>query len=457
MPRTRHLVVTTLALASSGATTLIFNLVLVRALAPSAYGGVARTFALGMAVAQMTMAGISPAIARRVAHADTDDYRFSRASGALPTLAVACGATSLLFFPLALVGLAPRDALSLLLGWGLAFVYANYFGLKLLLFVLDRAAQYALLEFTSDAMFFTTLALLAMLAPTAGLLTFSLSYSVFIVRAARIISRRARRPEPVSLDRHLITYAGWASVATYASVGRFTFVIVLTGALAGPVTAGQTAAILAILAPLFLVPQTAAMLTFAQVARTAGRDAGREVRRMCRMSGWVSVLTTATCCLFAHEVVRALLGANYGAATDGFVIVILCAAPQMLAPPIGNALSAEGNVVLTASLSIGVFILMVVALLVLVPPYGLDGAALAFGLSLLVSGFAAIVIGRNRFQLRPRDLAGTATALALGLAVLPITASPFIARLAGEASIVALSSLTFVWVRRRSAVATLSI
>ena len=74
-------------------------------------------------------------------------------------LAYACAAVSLLYPPLALAGLAPTGALSLLLGWALAFVYAYYFGLKLLLFVLDAAPRYAALELTSDALFFAILLL----------------------------------------------------------------------------------------------------------------------------------------------------------------------------------------------------------------------------------------------------------------------------------------------------------
>lgn len=440
---------TTVAFASSGATTLIFNLVLVRALSASAYGGVARTFALGMAVAQLTMAGVSPAIARRVAHGDDDDDRFSRARGGIRALGFSCWLVSLMYFPLAFVGLAPTSVLSLLLGWALAFVYASYFGLKLLLFVLDWSARYAVLEFASDAVFFITLALLAVLSPTAGVMTFSLAYTVFIVVATRLISRRGRRVEHVSVDRSIMKYAGWASVATYASIGRFTGVVVLTGVLAGSVTAGQLTAVVAIIMPFFLVPQAAAMLTFADVARARGADANRRVRTMCRVSGWVSAFTTITCCLFAHEAVRILLGTRYELATREFVILILCLPPQMLASPIGNALAAQGSVMLTASVSIAAFVIMLVGVLLLVPLHGLLGAAIAFGLSMLVGGLWAIAIGCIRFRLGLWEVAGTAIGVGLGLVALEFNGTSFVARLAGELVLVAAAGLGFLWMRRR--------
>lgn len=445
----QRLGLTTVAFASSGTTTLMFNLVLVHVLSPSVYGGIARTFSLGMAVAQLTMAGVSPAIARRVAHGEGDDHRFSRARGGIRALGFSCGVVSLMYFPLAFAGLAPTSALSLLLGWALAFVYATYFGLKLLLFVLDWSTRYAVLEFTSDAIFFMTLALLAVLAPTAGLLTFSLAYAVFIVIGTSLISRRGSIVEHLSVDRAIMKYAGWASVATYASIGTLTVVVILTGALAGSVAAARIAAVLAIIVPSYLIPQAAAMLTFADVARTAGSDAGRGVRMMCRVSGWVSALAIITCCLFAHEAVRVLLGTRYEVVTGEFELLILCITPQMLALPIGSALAGEGSVVLTASLSITVFVIMITGVVLLVPAHGFHGAAIAFGLSTLVGGLFAIGIGRIRFKIGLRDVAGTAIGAGLGLLALDVNGSPFVARLACELVLVAVAGLSFVWTRRR--------
>lgn len=443
----QRLGLTTIAFASSGATTLMFNLVLVRVLSPSAYGGVARTFSLGMAVAQLTMAGVSPAIARQVAHGDGDNHRFARARGGIRSLGLSCGVASLLYFPLALAGLAPTDALSLLLGWALAFVYACYFGLKLLLFALDWSARYAGLELMSDGIFFITLALLAVLAPTAGVLTFSIAYAVFIVIGVRIISRRGRTVERVPVNQGIVTYAGWASVATYASVGRFTVAVALTGALAGSVAAGRFAAVLSIMMPFFLIPQAAGMLTFAGVARARGEDASRRVRSMCRVSAWVSAVSVVTCCLFAHQVVRILLGPAYASATSEFVILILCVAPQIVAIPIGNALAAQGSVVLNASVSVAAFVVLLVALPILVHVHGALGVAIAFSLSMLVSGLAMIVIGRIRFRLGVSEVAGTVIGMGVGLTALVFNSTSLVTRVGVELLLLVTAILGFMWMR----------
>jgi O-antigen/teichoic acid export membrane protein len=425
----KRLALTTVALASSGSTTLIFNLVLVRTLSPGSYGDIARTFALGMAVAQLTMAGLSPGIARQVALGAHDRHRFARARGGIRVLFTLTAAVSLLYVPLAFAGLAPTTPLSLGLGWALGFIYATYFGLKFMLFVLDLSPQYAALELTSDVIFFLVLALLVVLDPTAGMLAFTVAYALFISLSTRLIHRRGRAIQRLRVDRHLVKYAGWASVATYASIGRFTIAVLLTGAVASSVTAGRLAAVLSIVMPFFLISQAAGVLTFADVARDEpGEDAARSVRRMCRVSAWAAALTIPVCCLFAHEVVRISLGSHYGSATTAFVVLILCIGPQAVALPISNAIAAQGAVLLNASFSIFAFVVMLATLPVLVSADGLLGAAIAFGLSMLVNGCAAIGIAFRRFGFGVRDIGGLIVGTGMGVAAAVASHAPLAAR-----------------------------
>jgi O-antigen/teichoic acid export membrane protein len=447
----RRLGLTTLALAFSGSTTLLFNLVLVRVLPPSSYGGVARTFSLGMAVAQLTMAGVAPAVAREVAGGQDDDLRLSRARGAIRALGCCCGAVSLLYFPLALAGLAPADVLSLLLGWALALVYSLYFGLKLLLFVLNWSARYAALEMASDAIFFVALVVLALIVPTAGVLAFSVAYLFFIGAAMRLIGRRQTRTERLRVDRRVLVYTGWASVATYASIGRFAVAVTLTGAIVGSAGAGRLAALLAIVMPFFLLPQAAAVLTFADMARArgGGGDAGEPVRLMCRVSAWVSALVICICCLFGPEVVQLALGSSYRSQTASFLILMLCVAPQVTALPAGQALAAQGAVRANAACALAGFLVMAIGIALLVPAYGVLGGAIAFGASMLVTGVSVLSLGHRRFEIGLREVAGTATAIGLGLVAVTLSQ----AQLAERGGVLALmllgAAVSFTWTRWR--------
>lgn len=441
--KAQRLAVTTVAFAFSGATTLVFTLVLVRVLSSVSYGVVARTFALGMAVAQLTMAGIAPAIAREVAHAQSDDLRFARARGAIRVLAYWCGLASLLYFPLALVGLGPTNTLSLLLGWALGLVYSLYFGLKLLLFTLDRSATYAALELLSDAIFFATLVALALVAPAAGVLTFSVAYLFFVLAATRLIRRHGSTTIRLPVDRKILKYTTWAFVATYASVGRVPITVALTGAIAGSALAGRIAALLAIIIPFFLLSQAAAVLSFADVARAraAGGDGGVSVRLMCRVSGWVSALTIPTCCLFAHQIVELALGARYSSAVSSFVILIICLAPQTAAQPAAQALAAKGAVVANAAMALGAFAILIAGIVLLVPRHGLLGAAIAASVSMVVMGVAALVRGHLRFGIGLREVAGTLAAVGLGLVAVTLNETPLLARIAIELVFLAVAAL----------------
>lgn len=440
----QRLGLTTVALAFSGGTTLLFTLVLVHVLPPTSYGGIARTFSLGMAVAQLSMAGIAPAIAREVAHGRDEYQRFSRARGGLAALAYCCGAVSLLYFPLAFAGLGPTNRLSLLLGWSLAFIYATYFGLKLILFALNLSARYAALELTSDAVFFATLILLALLAPTAGLLTFSVAYAFFIVLATRLIYHRSSSIERLPIDRRILTYTGWSSVATYTSVARYAVAVAITGALVGSVTAGRLAAVLAICAPFFLIPQAAAMLTFADVARARAStsDPGRPVRIMCQVSALVSALVIPSCCLFAPEIVRILLGPSYRSAVSSFVVVAICSTPQIACLAVGQALAAQGAVRLNAFIGIVGFAVIVLGTVLLVSSHGLLGGAIAVGVSQATTGLVILLVGHARYSIGPRQLAGSAFAVVVGIVAVMCNGAPLAARIGGE--LVVLGGIAYI-------------
>jgi O-antigen/teichoic acid export membrane protein len=406
---------TTLALGSSGATTLAFHLVLARTMGPHAFGDVARTYSLGMAVAQITMASLSPALSYVVGHGDDDEHRGQMARTALRIIAVGAAAVSVLYLPLALVGFAPTSALSLVLGPLLAFVYAVYFGMKLQLFVLDEVTLYAVAELIVDVLFMAVLALLAVTDPAAGVLTFIVAYGLFIVVMGLRLHRRARRPAPIDIRRQVARYASLSFVGAYSTVARFPLVVGLTGILAGNAASGRIAAIFAIVMPLFLVPQAASMLTFATVARSKGERDHRAVRTMTTTVTVFSTVALLVCALFAHPLVHLVLGQEYVSAATAFVIVAIGLAPQLASLPVGNAISAEGNVGLNAAIAALGVPVAVVACLIAIPPLGLEGAAIGVTISHVAMGCALLFFGYRRFRLSLADLGVAFAAVVFGV------------------------------------------
>jgi O-antigen/teichoic acid export membrane protein len=394
------------ALGASGATTLAFNLVLAHVLSRAAYGDVARSLALALGVAQLTMAGLAPALARAVAGAPAERRR-SRAAAALGPAALASGVVALLYVPLAAAGLAPWGQ-GVAVGVLVAAVYAAYFALKCILFALDEVAFYARWELTADAVFFALLAAFAVRAPHDSLVVFALAYGLFVAGVARFLLRRGdRRAERVEPDRDFGRFTALATVATYASVARLPLVTAVAGAAAGSRDAAGVAAVVALVMPLFLVPQAAGMLTFATFARAPAADHRAHLNQMVRAVAVCSVAIGVPLVLLAEPLVSLLLGSSYRGDSTAFVILVLGAVPQLVATPVGNAISGEGAVGINATLASAALVVALVGTAVFAPRYGVVGAASSLAASMALLGVGTLAVGLFRYGWRVQGVPAT--------------------------------------------------
>jgi O-antigen/teichoic acid export membrane protein len=412
--RLRRLALPTVALAASGSTTLGFNLVLARALSPDQYGEIARAFAVSMAVAQLTMASIAPALARLVAGAPDDERRFDLAPSAIKVVASVSALVACLYIPLALVGFVPDGPGLFFGGLALAVVYATYFGIKMILFALDRVRVYARLEFLSDALFFALLAGFVLWRSDAALFSLVLAYAVFLLVGWRYVSAQAQAPKPVKLDRGIARYSALALVSTYASVVRFPAVVAVAGLLATSKVSAEIALVVGLILPLFLIPQAAGAITFAEVARDPeGEPHG--VRPMVHGIALLSSLVCVVVALFAEPILELIGGAAYTSAAPAFVIVLLCLVPQLAAIPIGNAAAARGGIAVKAAISTLGLLIAVVGTVIAAPEYGVTGAAVSLGIALAVAGSLSLAYGFVHFGLRVSDLSGALVITAAGV------------------------------------------
>ncbi|HEY0416378.1 MAG TPA: hypothetical protein VGC78_08325 [Gaiellaceae bacterium] len=370
---------------------------LAHVLARGAYGDVARSLSLGLAVAQLTMAGLAPTVARAVAAGADDAARWARAAGSLRLVLLASAGCAVLVVPLAALGLAPWSAAPVAEAALVAAVYAVYFALKCVLFALDEVALYARWELVSDVLFFAVLTALAVAAPHVALLTFSIAYGVFVAGVARLVLTRPPTRERVALDRR---YAGLATLATYASVARLPLLTAVVGAVAGSRDAAGVAAVVAIVMPLFLVPQAAGMLTFATFARAPGSRHGAELRRAVRTVGLLSAAVVVPMALLAHPLVSILLGSSYRGVAPSLAIVALGSLPQLVGTPVGNAISGEGAVGVNAAIGAVSLVVALGGAAALAPRYHVTGAAVALAASMVVLGTSTLVAGWARYAER---------------------------------------------------------
>lgn len=410
----RTLVVPTFALAASGSTTLGLNLVLARELDPSQYGQIVRAFAVAMAIAQISMAGIAPAAARLVAQGSDQAARFGRAPGAIRIVVGVSFLTSLLYIPLAVSGLVPEGGWYLFGGLLLSWIYAIYFGIKSILFALDRVHRYAIFELISDVVFFAVLAAVVGRTAEASLMAPVIAYALFILLASRYVRARARERSRVVVDRALLHYSGLALIATYASVARFPIIVAVAGLVGGSLLAAPVALILSLAMPFFLVPQAAGAITFAEVAREPG-SAARRVPEMVRLVGFLAASSAVLAALFAHPALEVVGGESYGSEATALAVVLLALVPQLATIPIGNAAAAGNGVRATATISLIGFAISVAGATIAVPAFDALGAAVAVATASVVSAVLLAWYGIRRGMVRFTDFQPTILIMLAGV------------------------------------------
>ena len=191
-------------------------------------------------MAQLTMAGIAPTLMRFVAQGPTEESRHERARSAVVRLLKSVTPCRRAVPRPRRRGTRPGDPLSLALGTFVAFVLPLYFGLKTILYGLSLIRTYAVLEVTSDLVFFGVLAFLTIAAPRFAILTFCIAYGGFSLVAFAYIRRSASTAVVQPPDWSMARFAALAMVATYASANQAYAVLLLTGVLSTSSAAGQS-------------------------------------------------------------------------------------------------------------------------------------------------------------------------------------------------------------------------
>lgn len=403
LPLGNRVFVTVAALAASGSTTLVFNAVLAHVLSINAYGSIARTLALSFGLAQLSMSSVAPTLAWNAAQGLDDPARHERARAALRHLLISALVCSSLFPVAALLGLAPFDFPSVFLGCAFVLIYPVYFGQKLLLYAVGEINEYAKLEFTSDFLFLLLLVVLASVATRYSLAAFVIAYGVFVVRATRRFKRAPVESGGPAASR-LVRYAILTFTGTYASAARFPIVVVLVGAVSTAANAGRTAALFSLTLPLFLLPQAAGMVTFADVARNLGGDTAGRVKRATRGVLLMSATAILIVVALSGPLLRLALGPRFLPLENSLIVLVVGILPLLAATPTGNALAAEGKVALTAGISALGLVLALIGTAILVPPFGTEGAAIAVGVAVSVQGLTALGAGVIFYHLDLADL-----------------------------------------------------
>jgi O-antigen/teichoic acid export membrane protein len=296
-------------------------------------------------------------------------------------------------------------------------------------------------------------AVLSLTATTALPLAWVLPYLptavVGLVWLATLVRRaeRAARERPVGVRTELRSYWRYTGPRALSSVAQIAVQrvdIVLLGALRSLADAAIYTAATRFLALGQLAGQALSTAVQHRLAEHLARDDRAAAGRLYQAAtGWLVLLAWPVYLLFAvfAEAVMALFGEGYAA---GRGVTVYLALTMLVATGCGmvdTVLNMAGKTAWTFYNALAGLVVNVVANLLLIPPYGIFGAAVAWSLAILVNNIVPLVQLHWAMGLHPY---GRGTLTAAGLALGCFGAPPLLARAVFGADLLVLLGVVVV-------------
>ena len=178
----------------------------------------------------------------------------------------------------------------------------------------------------------------------------------------------------------------------------------ILGALAGPRELGLYSVAVAWAEGLYHLPTTIAAVERPDLVRASRRDAARQAARGVRVALTLTLLMAAGMFAAADFLCATIFGPEFRDAATALRVLILGVFGIVALKQLGNALTGQGRPLL-ATVAIGMaFCLTVVLDILLIPPYGGLGAAVASSVSYTVGGVLIAVIFARALDIRIREL-----------------------------------------------------
>jgi O-antigen/teichoic acid export membrane protein len=199
------------------------------------------------------------------------------------------------------------------------------------------------------------------------------------------------RPD-VALARRSLAFGLKAHVGRVMQLGNYRLDQWLLGAIAGPRELGLYSVAVAWAEALWYLPTALAAVQRPSLVRAAQEEAARLAAVIFRGAALVTAVLAVAMILLAPALCVVVFGEEFRGSVDDLRILVLGAFGMVALKLFGNALVARGRPVLQ-SVAIGVgFVSTVVLDIVLIPPFGGAGAALASTLSYTAAGIAIAAI-----------------------------------------------------------------
>jgi len=211
------------------------------------------------------------------------------------------------------------------------------------------------------------------------------------------------RPD-LGLARRALSFGAKAHIGRVMQLGNYRLDQWLLGAIAGPRELGLYSVAVAWAEALWYLPTTLAAVQRPHLVRARPQDAARQAARVFRAASLVTVASVLAMIAAAPFLCVAVFGSEFRGSIDDLRVLAAGAFGMAAVKLFGSALVARGRPV-SQSVAIGAgFALTVVLDIILIPPFGGLGAALASTLAYTAAGATIAAIFLRALEGRAAEL-----------------------------------------------------
>jgi O-antigen/teichoic acid export membrane protein len=211
------------------------------------------------------------------------------------------------------------------------------------------------------------------------------------------------RPD-LGLARRTLGFGAKAHVGRVMQLGNYRLDQWLLGAIAGPRELGLYSVAVAWAEALWFLPTALAAVQRPDLVRAARSRATREAARVFRVATLITAVSALVMIAAAPFLCVVVFGEEFRGSIDDLRVLVAGAFGMVALKLLGNALVAQGKPVLQ-SVAIGTGFVFTLGLdIVLIPPFGGIGAALASTLAYSVAGAVVAVIFVRTLETRMAEL-----------------------------------------------------
>lgn len=196
--------------------------------------------------------------------------------------------------------------------------------------------------------------------------------------------------------RKALVYGVKAHLGNILTFLNYRLDLFLVNLLAGPAAAGLYIVAVRLVEQLWIVSQAVSTVIFPRLAAMAGDEAARRrfTPLVARIVLWITLFGAGLLAAIARPLIEVLFGAEFADASLAVMIllpgVVLAASARVLA----NDLAARGRVGINLGLAAFALVINTTANLMLIPPFGIAGAAAATSLAYTVIFLVRLVLQR---------------------------------------------------------------